>query len=247
MKLGEVQHAVAQAVVGKRVDVSFVKPGRLAAQEHLDVYAGMYPLRMHDALLDDLPHTVKLLGDDFSGVLEAYAGAHPSTHHSLSRFGDAFVPFLHAHLPATARADLADLAALEQAHAHVFVERDASRMELAALAALPPEALADLTLRALPSVRMLTLEHPVLELWTALKQEATLPPVGQGRLEVVVWRKGFEVFHVEVSAPEAQALRLVLGGATLEALCAPFADAENPAAEAFKAIGSWVNEGMIAA
>src|SRR4051812_9627099 len=53
----------------------------------LQIYAGMYESRTHDALIEDVPHTAKLLGADFPGVVKRYVAELPSTHHSLARLG----------------------------------------------------------------------------------------------------------------------------------------------------------------
>ncbi len=60
----------------------------------------------------------------------------------------------------------------------------------------------------------------------------------------VVWRTpgGFELNEVELPAEESQALRLAIGGASFEEVCAVFGDP----ARAFEALQSWLAEGWIA-
>ena len=58
-----------------------------------------------------------------------------------------------------------------------------------------------------------------------------------------VWRKGFEVQEIELSALEARALELALSGASFEQVCGAFGDP----ALAFEALQGWIGEGWLAA
>src|SRR5207245_1165590 len=109
-----------------------------------------------------------------------------------------------AELPAflreypAARPDLPDLAALEWARAEAFIAPDAAPLDETALRALGADA-ASARLALVYSVRLLSLEHDAAALWTDL--EASREPAHPLRrpTSVLVWRKGFEVFHAEVS------------------------------------------------
>jgi len=112
---------------------------------------------------------------------------------------------------------LASIASLEWARGQAFIAPDGPVLEPSRLALINEQTFAQMSLAPTASLRLVD--------------------------RTVVWRRGFEVFHVEVSAAEARALTSLLNGAGgLPTLCEPF---DEPAA-AFTAIASWVNEGMIA-
>lgn len=219
----------------------------LPAAERAGVYADMYLWRLTDALRDDYPKLAALLGDArFLALGEAYARAHPSDEPDLGRFGRSLPAFLRA-LPAPERADLADLAALEWARAEVFLEAPAATVGRAALAGLGAAEFLELGLEPVPALRLLRLAHDVLPAWRRLEAgEPASAPV-PAPTAVVAWRSGFDVFHARVEPDEAAALEAAIAGAPLAEVCAAFERHEDPAAAAFAALSSWLDEGWLAA
>ena len=63
---------------------------------------------------------------------------------------------------------------------------------------------------------------------------------------LAVWRAGHEVFHAPLGEAEARGLGLALEGASLGQVCAAFSAEEDPAAAAFAALASWLDEGWVA-
>lgn len=98
-----------------------ILPSRtMAPLERLAVYQGMYPLRMHDALLADYPGLAAFLGHHgFSHLVADYIAKHPSRSYTLNRLGDHVPAFLgtwrHPKRPF-----LRDLARLELAITETF-------------------------------------------------------------------------------------------------------------------------------
>ena len=87
---------------------------RLSPAGRLDVYARMYRARLVDALSEDYPRVVAVLGAEaFADTAHAYIRAHPSRHPSLRWFGSRFADFLDRAPPVGAPAFLADLMRLE--------------------------------------------------------------------------------------------------------------------------------------
>lgn len=246
MNLARLQAMVFEAICGDgSVDeaAALVHGGAVDPRERVGVYAEMYWLRMRDALREDYPLVRRAVGDeDFDVLVARHMKARPSRHYSLGRFGAGFSE--------TAReAGLAgwvvDLAALEWARAESFVAPDAPVLEPSALASVGEAA----RLVAVPSLRLLSLDHAVEGRWKALDAGAAADsvPAPAQRTHLVVWRQGFQVFHAAVGDDEAEALRRLLAGADLPAVCEAFDGAEEPAQAAFEAIASWVGEGMLAA
>ena len=250
MRLAEAQDLFAALVTGEGpVDPAarealLVGDGELSASERARIYSDMYLFRLVAALREDYPLLARLVGDEeFFSIGSDYARAHPSHHPSLARLG--------AHLPAYLRGragsrdDLTDLAALEWARAEAFVAPDEEPLGEDALGSLGEDA-ASARFRLVPSVRLLSLEHDAAALWAELEASRAPEAPGRSPVSLLVWRKGFEVFHTAVSAEELCALSAVQRGAALGEACAAFAALPDPAGAALDAIASWSGEGLLA-
>lgn len=250
MNLPTLQDVMFSAVAGEgqlHETAALVRGGALTAEDRVGLYAEMYWLRMRDTLRGDFPFLHRVLGDeDFDVLVAKYVRRSPSTHYSLGRLGHDFAATVRDEGPSSSPW-LADLAALEWARAEAFVSVDAPTLAMTALAELNEESFPTARLSASPSLRLLTPAFDVLPLWRALETGATeRPDVPSANGPVVVWRQGFQVFHVAISVTEGRALSSVLQGLDLPTVCEAFADAAEPVQAAFQAIGSWVNEGMMA-
>jgi len=251
--LAQLQAQMFEWVAGTspvRETALLVKPGTLSPDERVTVYAEMYWLRLRDVLRDEFELVRAVMGDEAMDVLIAkYVKAHPSTHFSLGRLGEHLPAFLKQH-PIENAPWVADLAALEWARAQSFVAPDSPVAEPSALASIGPENAETVRLTLTPSVHVVHLDFDVRALFRALVDGAATGDVAVPRehTSVVVFRKGFEVFHDGVSRAEASALELAKSGATLPALCEASVDDshEDAAKRAFTAIASWVSEGMVA-
>lgn len=248
MRLSEAQELFAALVTGEPVEPAFrdaclAGDGELSAQDRARIYSDMYLSRLADALREDYPHLAGLLGaDPFFALASDYVRAHPSRNASLAHLGRELAAFV-AISPGQ-RSDLPDLAALEWARAEAFIAPDAEPLGPSALHALAENA-ATARIVLAPSLRLLSLRHDVASLWSDL--EAGREP-GAPILEatsLLVWRKGFEVFHAPVSTQELAALQAVQRGATLGEACEPFAELPEPAQAALDAVASWCGEGLI--
>ncbi len=223
-------------------DECFVGTPSLPAGKRLDIYADMFLWRQIDSLREDFPKLAALLGDHGSyHAFEDYLAAHPSTHPSLNRLGQALASFLSER--EGSRPDLADLAVLEWTRSEVFDEADA----LAATAALLEgrEDAAAVRFRLSPALRLLHLRHDVVPLWKELDEGREPPPPAPFASQIAVWRKEFVVYHCALAADEAVALRRALDGATLAEVCDTFADREDAVPAALKAVASWFAEQWI--
>ena len=83
--------------------------------------------------------------------------------------------------------------------------------------------------------------------WRRLEDGEPLDPPAPGSSAVAVWRRGFDVFHGSISHDEALALGRAGEADSLQAICAAFADSDDPAARAHAALSSWLTEGWIVA
>ena len=250
MTLAEAQDLFAALVTGDgRVDPAerdalLAGDAGLSASDRARIYSDMYLFRLVAALREDYRLLARLLGDEeFFSLGAAYARGHPSRHPSLSRLGADLPSFLREQK--TSRADLADLAALEWARAEAFVAPDQEPLGEDALRSLGEQA-ASARLALVPSVRLLRLDHDAAALWADLEAAREPQPPRPGPASLLVWRKGFEVFHAAVSPEELSALEAVQRGTTLGEACETFATLPDPAGAALDALASWSGEGLLA-
>jgi hypothetical protein len=237
----------AAPVPGSAVEACLLDTPGLPAVEGVGLYAGMYRVRLTDALREVFPMLARLLGEErFAALAVDYLARHPSEHHDVGLIGRRLVGFLRRH-PAPDRPDLADLAALEWARHRVFFARSAKTAGPEVFAGASPAAFAARRLRLSPALRLLRLRHDVTAAWRALSLEEAPGPALPGPTAVAVWRSGFEVFHAKLPAEEADALRHVRAGVCLGVALEPFATRPDPGGAARAALSSWLGEGWIVA
>jgi hypothetical protein len=226
----------------------FAGTKELDAKARIGIYADMFIWRQIDALRDDFPKLALLLGDRcFYAMAEDYLKAHPSRHASLSELGGELAGFLPRWRGDGARADLADLAALEWARAKVFEEANVEAAPPERLRTFSAEVFPRVRLHFVPALRTLELGHDFVELWQTLEEGSPAGPPLLHRHVVAVWRKGFEVLHAPIDPDEAAALALAQAGEPLGIVCEAFAGRPDAVEAAFHAISSWVAEGWVLA
>jgi hypothetical protein len=221
-----------------------------AAIQRLDVYANMYFFRLLDVLRGDYPNTVKLVGDDaFHNLVTGYLIAHPSDNPSLRWIGRHLPDHLEeselvARFPA-----VASLARLEWVRGEAFDAEDAPVATASALAAATPASWSAMRLRMQPALRLLELDHRVLPMWLALERgEAEIPAAPREPARVVIWRRGFRVYHRAVGAPEYECIRMAISGASFAAICEALwihVGEETPAV-AVGYLRTWLDQEMVA-
>jgi len=242
--------AGAQALVRQGTlageDLAFLVRGDecLDPAERLDLYANMYFFRLRDALAEDFPKLLAVVGGArFHNLITDYLLACPSTSWTLRDLGRRLPEFLGSHALASEWPFVADLAALEWARLDVFDEADAEPLTRAELAALDRDHLASFAFGLVPAVRILTLAHDAVSVWGEVEHgptpghpssthsaaveiqdgstEREAAPVTGGaprRTPVRVWRRGVTVLHRRVEEEEEQALEVVRQGTTLPEL-----------------------------
>lgn len=253
----DVPGALARLGLGPEDAARLVRgDARLDAAGRIGIYNDMYFLRLLDVLRDDFSDLAQALGeDDFRALTADYLEAHPPVTPSLRHLGRALPAFLAGHELGRSRPWLADLAAFEWARADAFDRPDAEPLTLAALAQLPPEALAALPLTAVPSAAWLDAGFAVDEIWRRLEAEPALAPPARP-VRILVWRQGTDVVHRRAGSIEATVLPALIATATPGAAPVPFAAlceslgegraVEDAARIAFELLAKWAREGLLA-
>lgn len=235
MNLTEAQRLFWELLQGNERPLGgFVGSPELPAPERVAIYARMFLHRQVDSLREMFPKVVAALGDEaFFELAARYVHAHPSEHPDLGQLGRRFAAFQD-------RGDLRDLARLEWARGEVFESAPAESLSPEEFARLAQDADAFMNHRVqlIPALRLVELEHDIGPLWD--EKAKTGAPLPQ---RFVVWRSGFDVFHVAVDEDEARAVGLAIGGAAIGDICG----AVGEAARAAEALQGWLAEGWIAA
>jgi hypothetical protein len=225
------------------------------ASERLGIYAHMYFARLRESLREDYSACTHVVGDAvFERIVVRYLVTHPSDNPSLRHHGRHFPEFLRRQAAALAvdcgelRSDLADLAALEWARIEVFDAPEAATLGASTLAALEPAAWADLALRLIPAHRVVTSEHAIDALWLAAEHGGVIAGPRPEEQQLLVWRRGFSVFHRVVSGDEARALALLEHPATFAEVCTAFAHGRpigEAAHRAVVALEQWLADQLL--
>ena len=254
MTLAETQALFHALVTGRgepapgALEACFTGPPALLAARRVRIYADMWRARLLEALREEFPAVAACLGAArFEALGDAYLRAHPSAHHDIGRLGRSLAAFLRRH-PEPRRPDLADLAALEWARSEVFFAGRAAPVGREALAALAPAEQPRARLRLVPALRLLALGHDPCGAWRRLTEGKKPGRRVPGPCRLAVWRAGDgpAVVHARLADEEGAALEAALAGAPLAEVCAPFAARQDAARAAFRAIGSWLDEGWVA-
>ncbi|WP_448192598.1 HvfC/BufC family peptide modification chaperone [Azospirillum sp. sgz301742] len=163
-----------------------------------------------EALEAAFPATARLLGRAvFRRAAAGYFRRHPPHVPQLLAFGDRFPDHLD-EMP-----EVAELARFEWAWNAAFFAADAPMLDPADLRAVPQHRYPDLHFTLHPSVHLLTVAHPVLDLWKALRHDEPPPARPPGGEQVLIVRPLAEVYAVVIGRGEFTLLLALSAGADL--------------------------------
>jgi len=225
----------------------------LAPEERLEVYSGMYFLRLLDCLAEDYPAVRTLAGPPaFEKLVRAYLKRFPSRHYSLNALGSNLPRFLDGPARIARRPLLADVARVERAISESFDAEVSPMLSPADLAMIPPAAWESGRIRLTESLRLLELSHRANAIVTACRQEKPLPPLGRARTWVAVYRKEWTVWRMDLTEPMHAVLAALRDGRALSRALAAGAEAfagktEDLQAEVHRWFREWATEGLFAA
>jgi hypothetical protein len=216
----------------------------------VDIYANMYFYRLRDALKEDFPKTLGIIGEDrFHNLVTDYLLVHPSSHWSMRYAGLHLPGFLKGHPLLETYPFLADLAAVEWAHADLFQMEDTRALSREELAAVPPERWGDLRFRVSPAWALLEAAWDVAGMWEALERGEGTDGARRGKQHLLVWREGFDVEHAPVADDEAEALSALGAGRTFGEICEGLAgdggDLEAAAVRASSLLTGWLDRVLL--
>lgn len=221
---------------------------RADAAERLGVYANAYRLRLLEVLGNDYPALRAVAGEEaFERLGRAYIESHPSDTPSVRWFGRHLPEFLRLSEPGL----LAEIAAFEWRKGEVFDAPEAEALEIAAVAAVPPESWPQMCLLLQPALRRLNLRWNAPALCQAQEAEQELPPAEQSE-EVVhwlLWRDAeLDIRWRSLGDDEAAALDAVVDGASFGEICellCQWVEPEDAAMHAAGLLKRWIFDGLV--
>jgi hypothetical protein len=210
----------AQAEVAAERIGDVVLPSKtLTSTERLQIYQGMYPLRMEEAMASDYPALKHFLGDqEFFDLVREYVQVYPSRNASLNPLGQHLPEFVKT-ATGLKRPDFChELARLELAVAQAFDGPETARLSEEQIAAVPPEAWEGARLKPVDTFRLLSFRYPVNQyLQTVLDENHDHPKARLKDSWVAVYRRDYVVYRLDLSRAAHDLLADLAGGMPLGA------------------------------
>ena len=250
---GDVEEAIASDEAASEVEPErleeLVRPSHsLTSAERVEIYHGMYLLRMVEALEADYPAVRHFLGEEaFEELVAEYVQSFPSRSYTLNRLGDHVPAFFLAHPERPHAAFLVDLARYELAVTEAFDEQESPVLSPEEARAIPASAWPTARLVPVAAFRLLALRHPIGAHVEASKRGATPPAPRRRQSWMAVYRRDYAVMRIDLTRPQYDLLAALAAGT-------PLAEAVAAAALALRAsrresavsrwFSSWVAAGM---
>lgn len=240
--------AAERALGAGGLDAVVCGDDRLSAEARVDIYANMYFYSILDALKEDFPATLAVLGDDnFHNLVTGYLLEYPPSEPSLYYCGRYLAEYLRAHPMRERTPFVADLAALERAIVEVFQGRDAEALAPDALRAIAPTDWPAMKLTLQPAAQLLALDWRVSDLVRAVEDKRPWETPEQRAAKVLVWRHGTRVLHRELEAVEADALEAIVRGESFAEICDRIASSDSdPVTAVNQLLARWLSDGLLA-
>lgn len=226
--LRDLQSAFVEAVFA-REGVAVIREALTPSTERcFEVYRNNTFANLTEALRAVYPVIERLVGAEFfAHAARRYVRDTPSTSGNLHRFGASFPEFLAA-LPACGElVYLPDTARLEWLMHEAFHAADHASLDLARLAAVPPDRYDALCFCLHPACRLLTSPYPVHRIWQVNQTDAAetaAVDLADGGVHLLVARPVASVEIEVVAGAEFAALAALARGETLGAA---FEEAEH--------------------
>jgi len=222
---------------------------RLSSEARVDIYANMYFYRILDALKEDFPATLAVLGDEnFHNLVTGYLLEYPPTEPSITHSGSHLAEYLRDHPMRQAAPFIADLAKLERATVEVFLGPDAPALDTDALRAIAVEDWPAIKLKLHSSAQILSLDWRVSDLLRAVEEHRPWNPPNQDAVKVLVWRTNARVFHRDLDPTEANAVGAAQRAASFAEICgivAASATDQDPVAAMNQMLARWLSDSLL--
>ena len=252
---GDVEEALRSEAAERELPADrladLVLPSRtLTPSERVEIYHGMYLLRMHDALSDDYEALRHFLGDEaFFDLVRDYVEVYPSRHFSLNRLGDHLPDFIRESAQVSRRSFCHDLARLELAITQLFDAPHSPSLQPEAISAVAEAAWPEAVLKPVEAFRLLSFRYPVSAYLQTVQDDNHDHPETRVKLTwVVVFRSNYGMRRLDLSRAAHDLLAdLALGVSLRDAISKAAPRRRRAAATQEQLFGwfrDWVSSGM---
>jgi hypothetical protein len=224
--------------------------GRLSAVERLDIYANMYFYRLLEAIKQDFPTTLRIVGDvNFHNLLTQYLIDFPPEHPSINEASRHLAAFADHSSVAREFPFLPDLIRLERALVEAFLSRDAEPLTPQRLHGIPVSKWGLLRFGLHPAVQLLSCEWRVDDLVRAIQAGRAPDKTVLSASTILVWRHDFAVSYRAIDRIEARILRTLCSGQEFELACDAIKTSnENVSPETMSnMLLCWIGDGILVA
>ena len=247
------EELVASGLAASHVTECILGDEKLDAVGRLDIYNGMYFLRLlQDVLQVDYPTSCAVLGETrFRDLVGDYLQACRPNRPSARDASERLPGFLeHWALGNQVVSWLPALAALEWSRVDVFDERDDETLTMSRLQTIAPSDLPDLHLAAVHAHRLVRSTHDIALVWRAVDQARPVPEPNNTPQLLVVWRQDGVVYHRTADDDEQDLLPLLATGLSFGQMCERLGERYDEAIAAHTAVrllSLWVQDGLLRA
>jgi hypothetical protein len=203
----ELQHAMRASLVDRDDGAAAAMLAENVPPDRLNIYRNTFVIGVTKALRLSYPAVHRLVGGDFfEGAAGLFIARRPPRSAYLDEYGADFPEFLRDFQPAASLAYLPDVARLEWAVNRAIHAVDVEPLDLARLAALPPEDQIRVCFVPHPSIALVHTDHPADVIWRGVLSgdDAELAAVdldaGPARLLVERRATGVEVSRLDDAA-----------------------------------------------
>jgi hypothetical protein len=213
-ELLDFQDAFVAALGGERSALSpWLAPD--AGEAGLSVYRNTIAKGCVDALAANFPTVLSMVGEDwFRAAAALFARAAPPTGAALQDYGEDFPAWLGRFPPAQDLPYLVGVAHLDRLWTEALFAAEAPALTAEALAALPPEAMAETRLALHPSVRFAAFDAGLPSLWSAARAGHDDLELSDQPEALLCVRPHGAVRHRVIGEAEAEFLRACREGQT---------------------------------
>ena len=221
------------------------------AAERLDIYANMYFFRIRDALKEDFPQLLKVIGaTEFHNLITDYLLQFPPTHFSLRYAGQHLPRFLKIHRLTNKTHYLSDLAKFEWALLTAFDAADAAPLSVTDLQIVAPTDWPNLCFTFSESVSVASFAVNIKTIYEKILKKKALAKTDtqNDKTLILFWRQKFKSYYRLISPIEAKLISAAKSGKSFAELCTLCANRKNAEAAAMQMatyLQGWLNTELL--
>ena len=230
------------SLAGEKAHTIVRRSKNLTSLERIDIYAGMYFLRMLECMEQDYTIVRRTVGPEkFQELVNAYTNAHPSRHYSFNMFGEKFPAFLRRSRKLVENnVFLSEVAAIERSVEESFDAVCDETLKPRALKAIPPEQWSEMRVRLASTVHLHAFKYPVNDYMQAVRDGMSPQIPAPKKTWLAVYRKNYDVWRKDLTGCQYDILSgLARGEKFQDAIINAIEKSESDPEEVAKSIGAW--------